>query len=308
MPRPIRSPDIDELRAFCAAVDLGSLGSAARLFQLSQPALSKRLKSLEAIAGARLLERSSRGVQPTPAGERLYREARRLLTQVDAIEGLMATLSDDETPVRLAASHTIAEFVLPAPLVAFEAGQERHLSVELVIANSRNVRDLVADGRAQLGIAAVDPAAPPTDALEERPLLEDEVVVGVPATHPWAAREEIVLEDFVSTPMITHDPGGNTRRTVEAVLADRELSLASPLAQLGSTNAALEAARMQGAPVLVSALALRRGARDLHECRVEGLRFPRRFVLLMSGGGGLPPPARALAEHLIEQVGDLSRT
>ena len=52
----VRSADIAELRAFCAAVDLGSLGRAARLLRVSQPALSKRLRVLEALAGARLLD------------------------------------------------------------------------------------------------------------------------------------------------------------------------------------------------------------------------------------------------------------
>src|SRR3954451_23985624 len=117
--RPVRSPDVAELRAFCAAVDLGSLGRAARLMRLSQPALSKRLRTLEAVAGAKRLERSPRGVTPTPAGRRLYLEARKLLAQADAIEELMAGLSDESAPIRLAASHTIAEFVLPEPLVAF---------------------------------------------------------------------------------------------------------------------------------------------------------------------------------------------
>ena len=75
MARPVRSADVVELRAFCAAVDLGSLGRAARLLRVSQPALSKRLRTLEALAGAPLLERSPRGVTPTAAGTRLYLEA-----------------------------------------------------------------------------------------------------------------------------------------------------------------------------------------------------------------------------------------
>ena len=95
MARPVRSAEIAELRAFCAAVDLGSLGRAARLLRVSQPALSKRLRALEAVAGARLLERSPRGVRPTPAGNRLYLEARKLLAQAEAVDDLMAGLSDD---------------------------------------------------------------------------------------------------------------------------------------------------------------------------------------------------------------------
>ena len=133
MARPVRSADIAELRAFCAAVDLGSLGRAARLLRVTQPALSKRLRTLEALAGASLLDRSSRGVTPTAAGTRLYLEARKLLAQAEAVEELMAGLSREDAPIRLAASHTIAEFVLPAPLVEFERRRERHLSVELVV-------------------------------------------------------------------------------------------------------------------------------------------------------------------------------
>src|SRR5256885_15243175 len=90
MSGPVRSLDLAELRAFCAAVDLGSLGRAARLLRVSQPALSKRLRTLEAISGATLLERSPRGVTPTPAGARLYVEARKLLVQAETVEELMA--------------------------------------------------------------------------------------------------------------------------------------------------------------------------------------------------------------------------
>jgi DNA-binding transcriptional LysR family regulator len=191
MSGPIRSADIAELRAFCAAVDLGSLGRAARLLRVSQPALSKRLRVLETLAGARLLDRSSRGVKPTPAGARLYAEARKLLVQAETVDALLAGLSAEDAPVRLAASHTIAEYVLPGPLVEFEQRRERHLSVELIIANSLVVRDLVREGRAEFGIAATAREAPPDSVLRELPFCDDEVVVAVPERHPWAARRSI---------------------------------------------------------------------------------------------------------------------
>ena len=57
-----RSPQLEELRAFCAAVDLGGIGRAAQRLHLSQPAVSRRLKSLEQVVGAPLLERSANGM------------------------------------------------------------------------------------------------------------------------------------------------------------------------------------------------------------------------------------------------------
>ena len=83
------SPDLNELRGFCVAADLGSLGRAAVRLHVSQPSLSKRLASLEAKVGARLLERSPRGVALTPAGRRLYRHARPLLEAADQVAEVM---------------------------------------------------------------------------------------------------------------------------------------------------------------------------------------------------------------------------
>src|SRR5687767_14339237 len=95
----VRTPEIVELRSFCAAADLGSLGRAAVRMHVSQPALSKRLQSLEAVAGVRLLDRSSRGVTLTTPGRRLYEQARRLLEQADAIEAVIENLQRDRGPV-----------------------------------------------------------------------------------------------------------------------------------------------------------------------------------------------------------------
>lgn len=158
----VRSPELTELRAFCAAVDLGSIGRAARLLRVSQPALSKRLRALEAIAGARLLERSTRGVKPTAAGVRLYAEARKVVADAESVEMLMGGLSQpDGLPIRLASSPTVAEFMLPGPLVEFEGLHSRHVNVELFIANSYVVRELVRDGRA-------DSESPLSTSLESR--------------------------------------------------------------------------------------------------------------------------------------------
>ncbi len=171
---------------------------------------------------------------PTPAGNRLYLEARKLLTQAEAVDALMTGLSSEEAPVRLAASHTVAEFVLPPALVELEARHERHFSVELFIANSLVVRDLVREGRAEVGIVAVEPGGASDGAGPELPFCQDEVIVAVPVGHPWAGAESIELDELVSTPLIMRDPGATTRRTVEVALAPLGLNLDPPLAEVGA--------------------------------------------------------------------------
>jgi DNA-binding transcriptional LysR family regulator len=298
MPGPIRTLDLAELRAFCAAVDLGSLGRAARLLRVSQPALSKRMRTIETVVGTPLVERSPRGIAPTPAGERLYVEARKLLVQAEAVDDLVRGLSGEEAPVRLAASHTIAEFVLPGPLVDFERRRDRHLSVELMVANSIVVRELVRDGRADFGIAAVDRLARGVGALAETPFCDDEVILAVPEGHPWAARAAVPLDELVSTPLVMRDPSANTRRVVDEALAERGLALASPLAEVGSTSAAKATAMSEGAPVLLSSLALGPADVGFVVRRPDGLRFERSFAMVVAAEETLRPPARALAAAL----------
>src|SRR3954470_7809255 len=302
MSGPVRSLDLAELRAFCAAVDLGSLGRAARLLRVSQPALSKRMRTLEAVVGTPLVERSPRGIVPTPAGEKLYVEARKLLVQAEAVDDLVRGLSGEEAPVRLGASHTIAEFVLPGPLVDFERRRDRHLSVELMVANSIVVRELVRDGRADFGIAAVDTVANGVGALNETPFCDDEVIIAVPEAHPWSALESVPLDELVTTPLVMRDPSANTRRVVDEALAAHGLALAPPLAEVGSTSAAKATAMSEGAPVLLSSLAI--GAADIGFVvrRADGLRFDRRFVMVVAAEETLRPAARALAGALRADV------
>ena len=278
--RSIRGPEIAELRAFCAAVDLGTLGKAAVSLKISQPALSKRLRGLEAAAGAKLLERSPRGVVPTAAGRRLYPEARRLLEQADVVERVLESPPRAEAPIELSVSHTIAEFFLPPELVAYQADGRRP-SVQLTIANSGAVRRMVAEGRASIGIAAAGPQGQDEgDDLEELDLVEDEVVLAVPQDHAWYRRKRIPQELFLSTPMVMRDQDAHVRRRVEEELAERGLNLADPLIEAATTAVAKREALQRSAPVLLSSLSLNEAHDRLYRRPVEGLRFPRRFVVV----------------------------
>lgn len=289
---PSKRPDLAELRAFCAAVDLGTLGRAAISVGISQPALSKRLRALEAFAGAPLLERSRSGVTPTSAGVRLYSEARRLLEQADVVERLLEGTPGETPAIQLAVSHTIAEFYLPPELVAYQADGARHPPVQLTIANSSAVRRMVIQGQVMTGITAADLAPRRVDDLEELDLADDEVVVAVPESHPWFGRTEIPQAALLRTPLVVRDPDAHDRRTVERALAERGLSLAEPLVEVGSTAVAKREALQRSAPVLLSSLAVNESRDRLHPRPVAGLSFPRRCVIVCRSLAALPRPDR----------------
>jgi DNA-binding transcriptional LysR family regulator len=307
--RSVRGPEITELRAFCAAVDLGTLGKAAISLKISQPALSKRLRTLEAAAGAKLLERSSRGVEPTAAGRRLYPEARRLLQQADLVERVLESAPREQAPIELAVSHTIAEFFLPPELVAYQADGRRP-PVQLTIANSSSVRRMVAEGRASIGIAATGPDGMEDGAneLEELELLGDEVVVAVPQDHAWYRRKQIPQELFLTTPMVMRDLDAHVRRCVEAVLAERGLTLAEPLIEAASTAVAKREAIQRSAPVLLSALSVDEARDRLYRRPVAGLSFPRRFVVIFRSLASLARQDRDFVDFVRRRSQDGSRS
>ena len=296
---PSRTPDIVELRSLCAAAELGSLGRAAIRLHVSQPALSKRLHNLEALVGVELLERSPHGVKLTPAGRRLYEEARRLLEQADRVQEVIGGLKRAGGPVRLAASHSAFESFV-GELLGQLSGQQDSGNVELVTANSSVVRDLVADGRADLGVAASRPHRTPYPGVREVTLAADEVVCAVPREHPWSTRQSISLREFLRTPMVIRDAGSNSRWTVDAVLRERELETVAPLAEAPSPQAAKREAHSHRAPILVSRHVLI--GHDFHELAVEGLQFDREFVLVLPAYG---EPAANVA-HLAHQLREVA--
>src|SRR3954469_1730016 len=296
--RPALTPDLNELRGFCVAAELGSLGRAAVRLSVSQPALSKRLASLEVKVGATLLERSSRGVALTPAGRRLYEQARPLLEMADHVTEVMIGIRHVGAVVHLAASHSATEAFVAAMLASFD--DTRPLSVELLTANSQVVRAMVADGRADLGVAAARPEPTPSPGVRETQLAEDAVVCGVPPGHPWAERGQVGRKEFLGTRMVVRDPSSNARWTVDAVLAAAGLSAADPLAEGATPAAALAEARRRGAPVLLSRHVLART--DFAVVDVAGLAFPRSYVLVTAAHRGAPAEVRELTGRLHAHV------
>jgi DNA-binding transcriptional LysR family regulator len=296
MAAPVLTPDLNELRGFCVAADLGSLGRAALRLHVSQPSLSKRLASLEAKVGARLLERSPRGVVLTPAGRRLYGQARALLEEADEVAEVMLGIRHTGAVVRLAASHSATEAFVAGLLTRLEGA----LAVELVTANSQVVRALIADGRADLGVAASRPERTPNPGIRETELVDDAIVCAVPPEHRWAHTGSVAPEQFLATRMVLRDPSSNARWTVDAVLGQRDLRLADPLVEAATPQAALAEARRRNAPVLLSRHVVART--DFQAVAVEGLEFPRSYVLVAPAYGEPTGEVRELVERIRDHI------
>lgn len=192
--------DLVSLSLFCLVVRTGSISKGAGLAHLAVGAASKRMSDLEDSVGAPLLERHSRGVKLTPAGQALHRHAQRILRDVDQ---LAADLSDHARGVlgvaRLWANTSAITQFLPADLAAF-ASLQPGIRIALNEADSHEVVLAVLDGRADLGIFA---DRTPQLGLQTLPYRSDRLVLVVPPEHPLARRRRVDFEeateyDFVS--------------------------------------------------------------------------------------------------------------
>jgi DNA-binding transcriptional LysR family regulator len=176
-------------------------------------------------------------------------------------------------------------------------------AVELVAANSQVVRGLVADGRADLGVAACRPGATPNPAVREEELLDDAIVCAVPPGHPWSRLPRISAREFAATPMVVRDPASNARWTVDAELRRHDLEAAPPLVQVATPVAAKREAMARRAPVLLSTRVLREP--EWARVRIDGIEFPRRYVLVLPGVGDPTDETRAVIDRLHAQAAEL---
>jgi DNA-binding transcriptional LysR family regulator len=204
---------------------------------------------------------------------------------------VMVGLRRGAGPVRLAASHSATEAFVADMLAA--RGGEHPAPVELVIANSPVVRGMVADGRADLGVAAGRAGGTPNPGVRQVALIDDEIVCAVPRGHPWAQRGRVTQAEFLRTPMVVRDPESSARRTVDTGLRERGLAAAPPLTEASTPSIARREGLARNAPVLLSRRVLTDGF--FVAVGVDGLAFPRRFELVLPAVGEPAEDARELA-------------
>ncbi|MFD9943522.1 LysR substrate-binding domain-containing protein [Nonomuraea sp. NPDC059023] len=180
-------PTLAQLRAFLAVAEHLHFREAASTLRISQPALSGNIAALEEVLDQQLVERTTRKVLLTPAGERLTGHARRVLAAVDDLMGEVAQNREPfRGPAHLGVIPTVAPYVLPALLPMF-ARRFPHLKLTVHEARTETILEEVREGRLDMVLLAL-----PTEVngLVEEPLYDEDFLLAVPEDHPLAASEE----------------------------------------------------------------------------------------------------------------------
>ncbi|MFY2858984.1 LysR family transcriptional regulator [Mycobacterium sp. THU-M104] len=304
MPLSPRMPDLASFEVFLAIAETGSLGRAARELGLTQQAVSRRLASMEAQVGVTLAVRTTRGSQLTPTGVLVAEWATRLLEVAGEVDAGMSSLrKEGREKIRVVASQTISEQLMPHWLVSLQAAAARRgdavPQVILTATNSEHAIASVRDGGADLGF--VENPGPPKG-LGSAVVGHDELVIVVPPTHKWARRSgAVTARELAETPLVAREPHSGIRDSLTAALCralGEDMAQVPPVLELTSA-AAMRAAVLAGAgPAAMSKLAV---ADDLAIGRLRAAHIPeldlrRQFRAIWVGGR--TPPAGAIRDLL----------
>lgn len=295
MALPDRVTDLAAFDLLLSVARLGSLGRAAAEHGISQPAASARMRQLEAHLGLALIERSPRGSRLTPAGALVAGWAQAVVDDAAALDaGVTALRRERESRIRIAASMTVAEYLLPSWLTALRT-LDPGAAVALTAVNSADVAGAVLAGTADIGfIEGPDRPA----GLRAVPVGHDELTVVVAPGHPWARRRRgITAAELAAAPLVAREEGSGTRRVFEQALTRADVTRVPPQAELSSTTAIKAAVAAGAGPAVLSSLAVATdlAAGTLRAVPVIGLDLHRDLRAVWPAGRRLTGPARDLA-------------
>lgn len=185
-------PDVRQLRYFVAVAEERHFGRAAERLGIAQPPLSRAVRELERQLGVQLLERTTRQVTVTPAGETLLRDARTALDAVNAAIRRTRNVGSPRPMLRVAIKADFDAGLLPVILEAYKSEPES-LPVELLFGTRGAQIPALQDGRADVAIL---PRPYEDSGVGWEPLLTEPRLLAISATDPLASRPRLQLSDL----------------------------------------------------------------------------------------------------------------
>ena len=212
--------DVPRLEAFLEISRLGSMRAAARSLHIGQPALSARIVALEDELGARVFERTKRGVRLTIAGRALVPHAERAIEAIDAGRSAVRQVEQgDEGELAIAASSAINASVVPELVARF---RRFHPGVHLFVHTGAadRVVELVAFGNAQVGLVR--------EMRDQRvlttPVFEEEVLLTARPEHPFVSGGPIALARLADATLVRYDRTSDDYDLTERLLRQADVT------------------------------------------------------------------------------------
>jgi DNA-binding transcriptional LysR family regulator len=288
--------NLHQIEVFRAVMTTGTTSRAAEVLHVSQPAISKTLQLLEHSVGFPLFHRVKGRLQPTAEGQLFFREVEQTFVGISHLRGAAARIRDyGSGELRIACLSALSTNVVPRALKAFLTRNPK-VAITFQARTSPVVRDLVASGQFDLGIAAdeIDKTG-----LDTRDFARYRVAVALPDGHRLLAKDLIRPADLSDEAFVSLAPEDTTRHEAERALAEAGVTVRTILETPFSTTICAMVAAGLGVGLVNALTAEPYEGRGLALRPFEPALFFRTLLIL--------PPNRPPSALLQEFIGDLMR-
>ncbi len=289
------SPNLRQLRAFRAVYQLRKISAAAEQLSLTQSAVSVLIRQLEEGLGARLFDRTTRSLRPTPAAQEAIVVAERILRDVESLGAGLRDLSAlRRGSLSLAVTPMLGEILLPDAVRQF---RESHPGIRLTVddCSPDQFVSRVVGEHVDLGIGTPERAAADVDTVK---LLSDQLALVCREDHPLARRRSVRWSDLRRHPVITVRPGYGIRPLIDGAAANAGVMLEVVNEVTFLSTALWMVQSGVGAAVMPSAYVRAPAGRGLVLRKLTQPAVSRDIFIVTKRGRSLSPAAQAFVAAL----------
>jgi DNA-binding transcriptional LysR family regulator len=284
--------DLHKLNIFVTIARLRNFTRAAEYLHMTQPTVSQQLAALEAALGMPLVERDTRRLQLTAAGEALVPYAEKMIAlSGEAIEAVWTAAGLEESTLRLGVGHILATYLLPDLLSRYRNSFPSHRT-KITVGNTGDLLALLVADSIDLALVG-SPAVHPE--IFTQPFMQDRLVVIVSPGDEWAARTEVEPTELLTRIFLTREPGSALHATVEQLFGADALD-ADNVIVLGETEAIKRSVEAGLGVALVQGIAVEREvtAGSLRTLKLVGADDSRTYLTARHTARRLPKAAEGM--------------
>lgn len=248
-----------QLEIFVKVAKCEHVTQASNQLFITQSAVSMSISELERLAGAPLFERHGKRLLLNDRGRRILPEAEEVIRRVKEVEQFLDdSVGEPSGTLNVGASTTIGNYILP-DIVAEFSRKHTKAKVLLTIGNAQQIENALENGDLDVGLIE---GIPHSSVLDTAAWKNDELVVVVAKSHPWAVDKSATADMLQSAPWIMREKGSGTREVFEAAMASESIGFSISL-ELGHTEAIKKATEAGLGVGCLSRIAVRR---ELENC------------------------------------------
>jgi DNA-binding transcriptional LysR family regulator len=223
------------LKVFYTVAKRLNFTKAADELCITQPAVSNHIKEIESYFKIKLFDRNGTKIKLTEAGETLLQYTNQMFALYSNLEFDLNTLNQRHNgKLRIGASTTIAQYVLPPLLAAFHK-KFADIKVTLLINNTEQIEQALQNKDIDFGIIE---GQSKNTSFKYTEFIKDEIVLVANANHPFAKKETIQLNELLKIPLLLREPGSGTLEVIAHALKPLNIKISQLQVemQLGSTE------------------------------------------------------------------------